>query len=91
VNHLAQRAVIGADRPRAIDVRPCATMDPAAARALRDGDADRAPRGERIAAAIAERRREREDRLPAARADRAARGMVERFVARRAGRRENDG
>jgi hypothetical protein len=45
---------------------------------------------ERIAAAIAERRGQRQDGCPAERADRAARRIFQEFVARRACRREDD-
>jgi len=86
VNHGAQRAVVRADRAGTID----GAIRAPAARTPRQRQADRAPRRQRIAAAIAQRRREREDRSPAAIADRSVCGMVERVAARRARRREHD-
>ena len=86
VNHGAQRAVVRANRAGTID----GAIRAPAARTPRQRQADLAPRRQRIAAAIAERRREREDRLPAENADRSVRGVIERFVARRAGGREHD-
>ena len=61
-----------------------------APRAPRQRHADRAPGRQRIAAAVAERRREREDRAPARGADRTARRVIEQLAAGRAGRREDD-
>ena len=64
VDDRAQRAVVGADRARAID-------QPRGVRRQRGQQASgmltSAPGRQRIAAAIAERRRERQDRAPAAR------------------------
>jgi hypothetical protein len=77
----AQRAVVGANRPRAIDQPAPAS----AARAAGERDADQPPRRQRVAAAVAQRRREREDRRPAGAADRAAGRGEERLVAGGAG------
>ena len=55
------------------------------------GAACRAPRGQRIAAGVAQRRRERQDRVPAGVADRPPCGMREQLAAGRARRRQNDG
>jgi hypothetical protein len=82
----AKRAVVRADRACAID-EPFA---PPAARAARERDTNLAPGRQRIAAAIAQRRRERENRAPAAPADRTVGGMVERLVAGRASGSKND-
>jgi len=54
-------------------------------------DADDAPRRQRIAARLAQRRRDRNNRVPACTADGSERGFVERVVAGGAGGREQDG
>jgi hypothetical protein len=82
----AQRAVIGADGARAVE----RTARPPAARAARQRQADHAPRRQRIAAPIAQRTGERQDRRPAVVADRPAGRVEERLVARGAGGREDD-
>jgi hypothetical protein len=87
VDDRPQRAVIRAHGGRAGDERRTA----AAAGACREGDADDAPRRQRIPAAIAKRRGERQDRAPAGAADRPAGRVFEQLSARRARGRQDDG
>jgi hypothetical protein len=81
VHNGAKRAVVMTNGAREVERR----SRPAAARA--NGErAERPPRPERIATRQAKRRRQGPNRLPAGRADRTARGSVERFVAGQARR-----
>ena len=82
-----QRSVIGANSARPVDEARSAT----AARASRQRHADRAPGRQRIAALIAERRCQRQNRRPACRADWTARRVFEQTVAGGAGGRQDDG
>src|SRR5207244_2838132 len=86
IDDRAQRSVVRADGAGAIDVTGAA----AAARTLREREADRAPGGQRISTAIAERRRQRKNRAPAGVADGTARRTIEEAVAGRARWSEND-
>jgi hypothetical protein len=82
----SQGALVAANRSGPVD-EPCGSPTP---RAARERHADRPPGGQRIPTAVAERRRERQDRSPAPWADRTACRLVERLFARRAGRRQHD-
>jgi hypothetical protein len=87
VNDLAKRAVVQADGAPAID----GPRHTAAAGASRGGDADGAPRRQRITAAITDRRRDGAHRLPAGRADRTGCRMIEQARAAGADRGEQNG
>ncbi len=87
VDDRPQRAVVGADRARSIDE----AREPPAARTAIERTADRAPRRQRVAAAIADRRRDWQNRRPARRADRTGSRMIEELLTGRARRREEDG
>ena len=87
VDDRPQRSVVGANRARPIDEARSAT----AARAARQRHADRTPGRQRIAAPIAERRCQRQNRRPARRAHRTARRLFEQTVAGGAGWRQDDG
>jgi len=82
-----KRAVVVAEGARPID-KPAR---PPASRALLQRRTDRTPPGERVATLVAQRRRQRTNRFPAGKADRALGRMLEQFAARRAGRRHDDG
>ena len=82
-----KRPVIRARGSGASDIR----RTPSAARTSGQRQADDAPRRQRIAAAIAKRRRERQDRAPARLADGPARRVFEKLSARGTGRRQDDG
>ena len=82
-----ERPFVGADRAGPIDV----AADAPATRAPRQGHADRSPRRQRIAAAIAQRRGQRENRKPAPRTHRPVCRAIERRVARCARGREQNG
>ena len=81
-----QRAVVSAYRACERDDAPLA----ATPWAQRLSAIERPPGCERVAAAGAQRRRQRQDCLPAAAANRPLRRLVERLVARRARRGEQD-
>jgi hypothetical protein len=87
VHDCTQCAVISADGTRPGDAPPRT----AAARTAGQRHADRSPRGQRVAADIAEGRREWKDGPPAGSAYGTARGMSEQLAARRTHRRQNDG
>jgi hypothetical protein len=82
----SQRALVTANRAAPVD-EPCGSPAP---RTARQRQADRPPGRQRIPTAIAKRRRERQDRSPAAWADRSARRLVERLFACSAGRRQHN-
>jgi len=82
-----KRAVVIAEGTRPID-KPARAP---ASRALLQRRADGTPPGQRVATLVAQRRRQRANRFPAGKADRAVGRMLEQFAARRAGRRHDDG
>ncbi len=83
----AQHAVVDPHRTGTADGRGKA---PATAAALR-GERRRTPRAERVAAAIAQRRRQWQDCPPARGTHGAGGGVLERALAHRAERRQNNG
>jgi hypothetical protein len=87
VDDSPQRPVMGANGARLVDEARSAT----AARASRQRHADRTPGRQGIAAPIAERGCQRQNRRPARRADWTARRLFEQTVAGGAGWRQDDG
>jgi hypothetical protein len=86
VDDRSESAVVLADGPCAIDQPP----DAATASTTGERNADGAPGGQRIAADVAQGRRQWEDRTPAIRADWTVRRRLEQLVARRATRCKDD-
>src|SRR5262249_59543356 len=86
VNDRSESAVVLSDGSRAINQPPGTST----ASTTRERNADGTPGGQRIAADVAQRRRQREDRSPADGADRTARRRLQQLVARRATRCEDD-